>query len=262
MCQDAQCKPALRVSIVCAECIWTAVQGSLTSFTDGFRQQECAPGTRFDEVQCTCVRSNIQPPGEVCNPDTLIDFEGDEPAAFTDKSGHMNGMGKEGVILKDGTGFFFGRGKLSFWRYANVELGPLLAIQIRFFPYGYAKNPMGLVSNCNGSPIGSTVDIRLNTRTKTAAFKLNTNQQLNNVITLPYEPFQWNTATYVYAGDTFTASINDKKETIPVEGSIPNRHPAIQVGGCNREDGFRGYADDIKIYNGCIPEEFEYIIFT
>lgn len=66
----------------------------------------------------------------------------------------------------------------------------------------------------------------------------------------------------MYAGDTFTASINDKKETIPVEGSIPNRHPAIQVGGCNREDGFRGYADDVKIYNGCIPDEFEYIIFT
>ncbi|XP_061197849.1 uncharacterized protein LOC133205959 [Saccostrea echinata] len=244
------------------KCIWTAVDGTLTSFTDGFRQQKCAPGTRFDEVQCTCVISNLKPEGEVCNPDTLIDFEGGEPAAFTDKSGHMNGIGKNGVILKDGTGFFFGRGKLSFWRYANVELGPLLAIQIRFFPYGHAKNPMGLVSNCNGSPIGSTVDIRLDTRTQKAAFKLSTNQQLNNVITLPYEPFKWNTATYVYAGDTFTASINDKKETIPVEGSIPNRHPAIQVGGCNREDGFRGYADDIKIYNGCIPEEFEYIIFT
>lgn len=243
-------------------CIWTAVEGSLTTFTDGFNVQKCAPGTRFDEVQCTCVISNIIPEGAVCNPDTLIDFEGDELEAFIDKSGNRNGIGKENVRLKDGTGFFYGVGKISFWRYANVELGPLLGIQIRFFPYGYSKNPMGLVSNCNGSPIGSTVDIRLDTKTKQAIFKLSTNKQRNNQIVLPYEPFKWNTATYVYAGDTFTASINDKKETIPVEGSIPNRHPAIQVGGCNREDGFRGYADDVKIYNGCIPDEFEYIIFT
>lgn len=30
-------------------------------------------------------------------------------------------------------------------------------------------------------------------------------------------------------------------------GSIPNRHPAIQVGGCNNDDGFRGYADDVSV---------------
>lgn len=244
------------------KCLWTAVDGTLTSFTDGFSTQKCAPGTRFDEEQCTCITSNITPEGEVCNPDTLIDFEGDELEAFMDKSGHRNGIGRENVRLKDGTGFFYGVGKLSFWRYSNVELGPLLGIQIRFFPYGYSKNPMGLVSNCNGSPIGATVDIRLDTKTKQAIFKLSTNKQRNNEIALPYEPFKWNTATYVYAGDTFTASINDKKETIPVEGSIPNRHPAIQIGGCNRQDGFRGYADDVKVYNGCIPDEFEYIIFT
>lgn len=123
----------------------------------------------------------------VCNPDTLIDFEGDELEAFTDKSGNRNGIGKENVRLKDGTGFFYGVGKISFWRYANVELGPLLGIQIRFFPYGYSKNPMGLVSNCNGSPIGSTVDIRLDTKTKQAIFKLSTNKQRNNQIVLPYE---------------------------------------------------------------------------
>lgn len=123
----------------------------------------------------------------VCNPDTLIDFEGGDLEAFVDKSGNRNGIGKENVRLKDGTGFFYGVGKLSFWRYANVELGPLLGIQIRFFPYGYSKNPMGLVSNCNGSPIGSTVDIRLDTKTKQAIFKLSTNKQRNNEIVLPYE---------------------------------------------------------------------------
>lgn len=46
---------------------------------------------------------------------------------------------------------------------------------------------MGLVSNCNGSPIGSTVDIRLDTKTKQAIFKLSTNKQRNNQIVLPYE---------------------------------------------------------------------------
>lgn len=123
----------------------------------------------------------------MCNPDTLIDFEGGDPDAFVDKSGNRNGIGKENVRLKDGTGFFYGKGKLSFWRYSNVELGPLLAIQIRFFPSGYSKYPMGLVSNCNGSPIGATVDIRLDTKTKQAVFRLSTNNQLNNEIVLPYE---------------------------------------------------------------------------
>lgn len=47
----------------CIDCIWTAVEGSLTTFTDGFNVQKCAPGTRFDEVQCTCVISNIIPEG-------------------------------------------------------------------------------------------------------------------------------------------------------------------------------------------------------
>lgn len=46
---------------------------------------------------------------------------------------------------------------------------------------------MGLVSNCNGSPIGATVDIRLDTKTKQAVFRLSTNKQLNNEIVLPYE---------------------------------------------------------------------------
>jgi hypothetical protein len=123
----------------------------------------------------------------VCNPDTVIDFEGEDPVAFKDKSGHMNGIGKENVRVKNNTGFFYGIGKLSFWRYSNVELGPLLAIQIRFFPYGYSKNLMALVSNCNGSPIGATVDIRLNTSSNLATFKLSTNKQLNNFISLPYE---------------------------------------------------------------------------
>lgn len=39
------------------------MEGSLTTFTDGFNVQKCAPGTRFDEVQCTCVISNIIPEG-------------------------------------------------------------------------------------------------------------------------------------------------------------------------------------------------------
>lgn len=116
-----------------------------------------------------------------------MNFEGEDQTAFKDKSGHMNGIGRDNVKLKNGTGFFYGIGKLSFWRYSNVELGPLLAIQVHFFPYGYSKNPMALVSNCNGSPIGATVDIRLNTKSKQATFKLSTNKQLNNFISLPYE---------------------------------------------------------------------------
>ena len=117
----------------------------------------------------------------------MVDFEGGKEFAYKDKSGRMNGIGMENVILRQGTGLFYGTGKLSFWRYANVELGPLLAIKVRFKPYGRSKKSMGLISNCNGTPIGSTVDIRLNTWTNEITFKLSTNQKLNTRITMKYK---------------------------------------------------------------------------
>ncbi|KAK3083795.1 hypothetical protein FSP39_003290 [Pinctada imbricata] len=162
----------------------------------------------------------------------------------------MNGIGEKFVILRQGTGLFYGSGKLSFWRYANVELGPRIAIKIRFKPYGRSKRSMGLLSNCNGTPIGSTIDIRLYTWTNEITFKLSTNQKLDNKITLKYKPFEWNEAIFIYDGSSFSVASNEQAGQIFVEGSIPQRHPEIQVGGCGTIDGYLGYIDDVD--HNCI----------
>ncbi|XP_052072743.1 uncharacterized protein LOC127710824 [Mytilus californianus] len=253
-------------------CPLRKVSDSPFKYTDGGMVRSCAPGTRFEESMCACIRSNagnrpvektqthLDKPFQ-CEPAISLDFSGSSNDAFDDKSGHSQSIGVFNVLqtIKK-QAMFNGRGSLKLWRFSNVELGPEFALRFKFYAHGRSYRSETLLSNCIGKK-EAAFDIRLETDILETVFTVKTSESPEAYIRIFYKPYQWNEVILRYDGASFSAALGKVSKTIFVEGVIPTKHAAISVGGCDQDDGFVGYMDDVIIYNGCIPEDVRGLVF-
>ncbi|CAC5378341.1 unnamed protein product [Mytilus coruscus] len=253
-------------------CPLRKVSDSPFEYTDGGMVRSCAPGTRFEESMCACIRSNVgNRPVEKkqthldkpfqCEPAISLDFSGSSNDAFDDKSGHSQSIGVSNVVQTvKKQAMFNGHGSLKLWRFSNVELGPEFALRFKFYAHGRSHRSETLLSNCIGKK-KAAFDIRLETDILEIVFTVKTSESPEAYIRIFYKPYKWNEVILRYDGASFSAALGKVSKTIFVEGVIPTKHAAISVGGCDQNDGFIGYMDDVIIYNGCIPEDVRGLVF-
>ncbi|XP_060063718.1 uncharacterized protein LOC132544162 [Ylistrum balloti] len=242
------------------ECNLLANPSDLFSYKRGSLTLPCAPGTRFDQEQCTCITSQAAPISRVCEKDMFLDFEGDMGSAFRDKSGRGNTV-HENNVWTDNQGIAkFNKGStITLWKYSNQNIGSSIAITLRFLSYRYTSRMQTLLSNCDQKSGIAAIDITLDTWKSVVDFKIETTQSPGNKITLPYKALQWNNVTLIYDGGSFVAAVDDAYELMFIQGEIPSKHPPLVIGGCSAKtrEGLFGLVDDVSIYNGCIPEDLK-----
>ncbi|VDI66361.1 Hypothetical predicted protein [Mytilus galloprovincialis] len=270
--KDCKTNCITKIPEVLNVCPLRKVSDSPFEYTDGGMVRSCAPGTRFEESMCACIRSNVgNRPVEKkqtlldqpfqCEPAISLDFSGSSKDAFEDKSGQSQSIGVSNVLqtIKK-QAMFNGRGSLKLWRFSNVELGPEFALRFKFYAHGRSHRSETLLSNCIGKR-KAAFDIRLETDILEIVFTVKTSESPESYIRIFYKPHQWNEVILRYDGASFSAALGKVSKTIYVEGVIPTKHAAISIGGCGQDDGFIGYMDDVIIYNGCIPEDVRGLVF-
>ncbi|XP_069135386.1 uncharacterized protein [Argopecten irradians] len=242
------------------ECDLLANPSDLFSYKRGSLVLPCAPGTRFDQEECTCITSQAAPISRVCKKDMYLDFEGYMSDAFRDKSGHGNQVQDKNVWTDNqGIAKFNKDSSITLWKYSNQNIGASIAITFRFLSYRYTSRMQTLLSNCDPKSGIAAIDITLDTQKSVVDFKIETTQSPGNKISLPYNALQWNNVTLIYDGGSFVAAVDDAYKLLFIQGEIPSKHPPIVIGGCSAKsrEGLFGLVDDVAIYNGCVPEDLK-----
>lgn len=126
----------------------------------------------------------------VCDASLSLDFNGNsKETAFRDRSNKRQTFAIYHVYPKANTAMFYGDGRITLWRYSNLNMGSQFALRLRFYAHGGRQRPQVLLANCEGAGgyQDSTVEIRLNSITHEITFKLSTLERPNNVILMTYK---------------------------------------------------------------------------
>ncbi|KAL3856171.1 hypothetical protein ACJMK2_010954 [Sinanodonta woodiana] len=213
-----------------------------------WQERQCPIGTLYNHDRCAChdIDTVLE---AMCRPELWLNFD---EKIIKDEAGSSIPIGNNGnVISASNAGRFDGTGTLTIWRYANVDMGTTLSINLRFYDFpGGVSDEQVLVSNCYGRRLGS-VEIAINTFDKEVIFRADTSMSGPQEIRIPYQEKTWKNVTFVYDGKTLSGKVDEQTQSMPMKGNLGTRFNGFLLGSCNGR-GFVGYLDDVRLYR-CMP---------
>lgn len=231
-----------------------------------FAQSECCPDMGgFSETEgciqdhnCTdtCNTAAVveKPTAGTCLPMLSLTFD---EGRIADSSNTKQHLQAEGIsVTRQGEAIYKGDGRVVVWRYANLMLPVIFAIQFRFLSTSSAPRYQSLFSNCDTKDQREpSIEISLDTGYSEVIFKVDTNKGPAKRFTIIYQQNTWNTVDLIYDGERIVGAVDRRARNIFAGGMIETRPSPISVGSCDGKDGFKGLLDDVYIYEDCIPDE-------
>ncbi|CAC5391877.1 unnamed protein product [Mytilus coruscus] len=218
---------------------------------NGWIKRRCALGTAYDQDTCECsINIGYQPEG--CKPEVFMDFN---KGAIVDLSSNEIPCGVEGVVSLSDLAYFNGASRIIIWRYTNFDFQHALTLKFRFKSEAKSRRkPHPLITNCGTGQEEPSFGVILNSFSDVLTFFVKTTKSEIKFLTFKINPMEWNDVIYSYDGEHLTGKVNGLEKRESVKGNVEIRSAEMMFGHCERYDYFKGFLDDVKIYN-CVPKE-------
>ncbi|XP_063428145.1 asparagine-rich protein-like [Mytilus trossulus] len=218
---------------------------------NGWIKRRCALGTAYDQDTCECsINIGYQPEG--CKPEVFMDFN---KGAVVDLSSNEIPFGVEGVVSLSDLAYFNGASRIIIWRYTNFDFQHAMTLKFRFKSEAKSRSkPHPLITNCGTGQEEPSFGVILNSFADVLTFFVKTTESEIKFLTFKINPMEWNDVIYSYDGEYLTGKVNGLEKRESVNGNVEIRSAEMMFGHCERYGYFKGFLDDVKIYN-CVPKE-------
>ncbi|XP_076098967.1 asparagine-rich protein-like [Mytilus galloprovincialis] len=218
---------------------------------NGWIKRRCALGTAYDQDTCECsINIGYQPEG--CKPEVFMDFN---KGAVVDLSSNEIPCGVEGVVSLSDLAYFNGASRIIIWRYTNFDFQHAMTLKFRFKSEAKSRSkPHPLITNCGTGQEEPSFGVILNSFADVLTFFVKTTESEIKFLTFKINPMEWNDVIYSYDGEHLTGKVNGLEKRKSVNGNVEIRSAEMMFGHCERYGYFKGFLDDVKIYN-CVPKE-------
>ena len=213
----------------------------------GIMTLPCAPGTNFDQEECSCILSTVPVKKPECKPEVHLTFMNNE----TTNNGYF--LDYQNVKVDNGSAFFSGEGSwLSIPRFNNIEHSKALVIQMTYetSKVSSLQYPQVILSN---SGCGILPSVRISENEDAITFEVGTTRNLMASTSVQQPTEDIKTVELKFVNGVLIGSTNNDTSAVAAEGFLRNVQCTLNIGYDQNMAPFIGTIYDFKVYL-CDPE--------